>query len=508
MVTDHLLIRRAAVELDRSLARSRVRDVGIADDGAFALVAGGRGGPGRTLKVTPFGSPPLVWLEAHDEIALGPEPPWVRAVGRILRGLQIVRVQARPGDRLIRMLLEARSRFGVADRYTLVLELVPRFGNIVLLKDSTVIAAAKTFSPSGDGRHIELGEPYEEPPLGVRKAARVAVTPEIERAADGEGPVHVYRRGTEIVSVHLAPLERPEDATHATSATLLDVFREAAEQTRHRGGVAQLDRRRQSLLHALRARQAAIASQLGKLATREDELARRDELRRSGETIYSYLTQIPARVERFTPSDQPDIVIALDPELTAKENAARYFERYRKAESSFAHLGKRRTALETEAAELEQLLWEVERADASSLDEIAADLRGKPAPRVTRRITPVELPSGGRIYVGHSPRENVEITFRIGKPNDLWFHARNVPGAHVVLHSAGGREASPDDIAAAARLAAHHSRARSSSAVDVDYTARKYVRKQRDGAAGMVWYTNAKTIRVNPSQVSAERRFK
>jgi predicted ribosome quality control (RQC) complex YloA/Tae2 family protein len=220
------------------------------------------------------------------------------------------------------------------------------------------------------------------------------------------------------------------------------------------------------------------------------------------------LTQIPAGASRFTPRDQPDVEITLDSALSAKENAARYFERYRKAASSFAHLGKRRSSLESERAELEQLVWEVERADASSLIEIAADLRGKPAPRVVRRITPLELPSGGRVYVGHSPRENVEITFRIGKPNDLWFHARNVPGAHVVLQTTGSRDAPPEDIKEAARLAAYHSRARSSAAVDVDYTARKYVRKQRDGAAGMVWYTNAKTIRVNPSQPSAERPFK
>jgi predicted ribosome quality control (RQC) complex YloA/Tae2 family protein len=508
MVTDHLLIRRAAAELDRALARSRVRDLGITDDGAFAIVAGGRGGSGQTLNVLPFASPPLIWLEARDELSLSPEPPWVRAAGRAVRGLQIAEVRARPGDRLIRVVLEARSRFGVADRYTLVLELVPRFGNIVLLKDNTVVTAAKTFSPAGEGRRVEIGEPYEEPPLGVRKAARIQVTPELEAAADGSGPVHVYHRGSELTAVHLLPLAEDEGLTHSTSARVLDVFRDAAEQIRRRGGVAQLDRSRQSLLHSLRSRQSAIASQLESLGSREDELARRDELRQSGELIYAYLTQIPAGASRFTPPEQPGIEIALDPELTPKENAARYFERYRKAAAAFTHLGKRRAALQRENAEIEQLLWEVERADASALQEIAADLRGKPAPRVARRITAVELPSGTRIYVGHSPRENVEITFRIGKPNDLWFHARNVPGAHVVLHAAGGGEVSNEDIATAAQLAAYHSRARASAAVDVDYAARKYVRKQRDGAAGMVWYTNAKTIRVSPSQAPEERRFK
>ncbi|MGH7683972.1 MAG: NFACT family protein, partial [Vulcanimicrobiaceae bacterium] len=272
MVTDHLLIRRAAAELERALSRSRVRDLGIADDGAFAIVTGGRSGTGQTLKALPFSSPPLVWLEPPDELSLGPEPPWVRAAGRVLRGLQIAAIEARPGDRLIRIVLEARSRFGVPDRYTLLFELVPRFGNVVLLKDNTIVTAAKTFSPEGDGRRIEIGEPYEEPPLGVRKASWIAVTPELEQAASGALPVHVYRRNGAIVAVHLVPAADGKDLTHATSPSLLDVFREAAQQSRHDGGVAQLDRRRQSLQSALRSREAAIASQLATLATREVEL--------------------------------------------------------------------------------------------------------------------------------------------------------------------------------------------------------------------------------------------
>ncbi len=507
MVTDHLLIRRAAAELDRILAHTRVRDVGADDAGAVVLVFGGRGEADRALKVLPFASPPLVWLEAEGTLSLAPEPAWLRAAGRVLRGMQLASVEARPGDRLLRLVFQARSRFGVPDRYTLVLELVPRFGNVVLLKDGTVLAAAKTFSPTGAGRRIEIGRPYEEPPLGIQKTSRVAATPELERAAEGVGPVHVARRGGQIAAVHLLPPAASGDRGSSTSPSVLDAFAEAARELRHRGG-AQGDRRRPSLVRALQARRVSVASQLAALDARERELERRDELRRSGETIYAYLSQITPGTSRFVPADEPGLAVALDPVLSPKENAARYFERYRKAVASVAHLEKRRAALRQEAAELEQLLWEVERADAAALEEISDDLRGKPASLAKRRrIAAVELPSGGRVYVGRSPRQNAEITFRIAKPNDLWFHARNVPGAHVVLQAAG-RRASSDEIATAAQLAAYHSRAKGSAAVDVDYTARKHVRKQRDGAAGMVWYTNAKTIRVNPAQAREARLFK
>ena len=112
---------------------------------------------------------------------------------------------------------------------------------------------------------------------------------------------------------------------------------------------------------------------------------------------------------------------------------------------------------------------------------------------------------GARIYVGRSPRENVEVTFKIARPDDLWFHARGIPGSHVVLQTAPGSAPSADDLAAAADLAATHSKARNAPRVDIDYTERKYVRKQRDAGPGMVWYTNARTRVGRPTAAAPPR---
>ncbi|MBV8356094.1 MAG: DUF814 domain-containing protein, partial [Candidatus Eremiobacteraeota bacterium] len=187
----------------------------------------------------------------------------------------------------------------------------------------------------------------------------------------------------------------------------------------------------------------------------------------------------------------------------SKAEAAALFARYRKAQAALPRLAERTAVLERERAATEMLLWEAERADAPALAEIAADLHPKQpaAGRARRRaVTPVILPSGARIYVGRSPRDNVEITFSIARPDDLWFHARNVPGAHVVLVPASGSQARPQDIARAAELAAAHSRARASGKIEVDYTARKFVRKQRNAPPGMVWYTDFQTILATPRE--------
>jgi predicted ribosome quality control (RQC) complex YloA/Tae2 family protein len=104
--------------------------------------------------------------------------------------------------------------------------------------------------------------------------------------------------------------------------------------------------------------------------------------------------------------------------------------------------------------------------------------------------------------VGRSPRENVEVTFKIARPDDLWFHARGIPGSHVVLQSPPGTAPDDADLGAAADLAARHSRAALAPRVEIDFTERKYVRKQRDAAPGLVWYTNARSRTGRPEAVA------
>ena len=110
----------------------------------------------------------------------------------------------------------------------------------------------------------------------------------------------------------------------------------------------------------------------------------------------------------------------------------------------------------------------------------------------------MSLNDGGLEHAG----QNDEVTFRIARPDDLWFHARGMPGSHVVLQTPPGAGPAPDDLDAAADLAATHSKGRGAPRVDVDYTQRKHVRKQRDGGPGLVWYTNAQTCVGRPASSS------
>ncbi|HET6894760.1 MAG TPA: NFACT RNA binding domain-containing protein, partial [Candidatus Baltobacteraceae bacterium] len=191
-----------------------------------------------------------------------------------------------------------------------------------------------------------------------------------------------------------------------------------------------------------------------------------------------------------------------------KERAAGLFARYKKAAAAVSHLERRRGELTEALDDLSHLRWELERAGDSELDDAAEaieSLERKPqaaAKRaVSRKRKPLqfETPSGSRIYVGRTPLENAELTFRVARPDDLWFHVQNQPGAHVILQRHDREQPPDDDVMTAASLAALHSKAKNSPKVTVDYTHRKYVRKRPGAAPGLVFYTHPKSVYVSPA---------
>jgi len=109
----------------------------------------------------------------------------------------------------------------------------------------------------------------------------------------------------------------------------------------------------------------------------------------------------------------------------------------------------------------------------------------------------VDTPEGFTIWVGRNSRQNDLVTFGKGAPDDLWLHARGVPGAHVIIRSEG-RPVPDPVIRRAAELAAYFSAARAEGRVLVDVTARRYVRKIKGGRPGMVTYRNEQPIEVTP----------
>jgi predicted ribosome quality control (RQC) complex YloA/Tae2 family protein len=234
--------------------------------------------------------------------------------------------------------------------------------------------------------------------------------------------------------------------------------------------------------------------------------AQADALREAGDAIYAQLTEIAPGSSTLQTAQGREV--KLDPLLTAKENAAEYFRAYKKARSGLPRIATRLRELRANREYWEQLLWELARADGMAQAEQAvllgeiADAVGIKRQRTRKRRTAIQerrlsLSGGAVALVGRSPKENERLTFSVASPGDFWFHARGIPGAHVIVKT-GGSEITKEQIHEAAALAAGNSRASGAGYVEVDYTQRKHVRRHSSGRPGLVWYTDFASVRVRP----------
>lgn len=271
--------------------------------------------------------------------------------------------------------------------------------------------------------------------------------------------------------------------------------------------------RRARLVAEIDAARERLQRRVANLERQARDTASPEELRQKGELIYAYLWMIePGMDELVTPDG---LKIELDPNLSANDNAQAYFERYRKAQSAAEEIPRRLEATRQQLEYVEQLRLNAEQAE--SYDEIesvrmewqefAAQTQGvgtasrpggsRPA-QSARRPRRIDLDSGATIWIGRTGKQNDTVTFDIGLPTDLWLHARDMPGAHVILRPAPGREPSDRDVEIAASLAAYYSAGRSSGRVPIDVTERRNVRKIRGAGPGMVTYRGEYTIDVEP----------
>lgn len=302
----------------------------------------------------------------------------------------------------------------------------------------------------------------------------------------------------------LAGLE--EEATAGISA-VAELFYGATQ------GVIGHGQSRGRLLALLREERAKVAARRRALDEQLRAAAAAEAHREAGELIYAYLhTLRPGQASL----EIDGRTLALDPRLSGVENAQAAFERYRRAKAAAANLPELAAAADLEAAYLDQLLAFAELA--GSLEEIQAleaewraHARGPAAAgaRKAGREQPARGPRrlrtvrGDGILIGRNGRQNDQATFDLAGPNDLWLHARGLPGSHVILQWRAGAE--ERFVAAAAQLAAYYSPARGATAVEVDVTERRHVRKIKGAPPGLVTYRQEYTVRVAPADEAALR---
>ncbi|MDR2005657.1 MAG: NFACT family protein [Acidaminococcales bacterium] len=266
------------------------------------------------------------------------------------------------------------------------------------------------------------------------------------------------------------------------------------------------------LLKFVKNEEARTEKKLALLAEEYKNAANAEDFKNVADNLMERLYLLKKGMERYAFTDTGTgrpIEASLKAGLSPAENAQRYYKLYNKAKRAAGNLEQQTAEGENLLEYLAGVRFSIENAQsADELSEIKNELAAgglwKEKTAKTAKLPPssplkIKLASGACVFVGKNNRQNDLLTFKIARAGDIWLHAKNIPGSHVILQC-GGKAADDDDLAAAAHLAAWFSKARASSGVPVDYVARRHVRKPAGGKPGFVLYENQKTLQITANE--------
>ena len=234
-----------------------------------------------------------------------------------------------------------------------------------------------------------------------------------------------------------------------------------------------------------------------------DDTKKRDKFKIYGELLHTYGYQIEAgakstEVDNYYTGEK--LTIPLDTELTPMDNAKKYFDKYGKLKRTYEALLKLTEETKEEVEHLESVLLSLDMALLEEdLTEIKEELiesgyirrkGGNKKTKITSKPYHYVSSDGFHIYVGKNNLQNEELTFKFAEGGDWWFHAKGIPGSHVIV-KANGKELPDATFEEAGRLAAYFSKGREQDKVEIDYVEKKHVKKPAAAKPGfVVYYTN------------------
>ncbi|MCY0878033.1 MAG: NFACT RNA binding domain-containing protein [Firmicutes bacterium] len=453
-----------------------------------------------------------------DTRVADPRPvPWLER----LTPFTITEISVPPLERVMYLTIQHRDEWDALHHGTLVVELAGHLTNLIWLDDEgRVVEAWRKVPPGRPGRAIWPKEPYAPPPS--RQPANALSDPRawpplartwVEDGGSWEklrqdfaegflGPAFQWLTDRGEPDLWVYPLLGAE-------AQPVDDLERGLDRVFRQRETARWERElRQQLLAQIDRRDAILRE---KLAQAENDL-REDwrQYQRLGDLWLAYqyaFSPSPEPASLTVPDEEGQLVtLTLNPGESPLERAQAAYRQHKKVKARHQALSQLIPAYRAELADLAALRRTA--LDPHPLswyrDALKRQVRAAGNEAGAGPFRRFQSLNGVEILVGRNREENQELTFRTAKPDDLWFHAKQVPGSHVILRC--GRT-NPDlqDILDAATLAVFFSSAHASSHVPVDYTRRKYVRKRPHAEPGAVLYRMEKTLYITPEPDRLQR---
>ncbi|VJZ83230.1 fibronectin/fibrinogen binding protein [Streptococcus pneumoniae] len=466
---------------------------------------------------------------------------FIMVLRKYLQGALIESIEQVENDRIVEMTVSNKNEIGDHIQATLIIEIMGKHSNILLVDKSShkILEVIKHVGFSQNSyRTLLPGSTYIAPPsteslnpftIKDEKLFEILQTQELtaknlQSLFQGLGRDTANELERILVSEKLSafrnffnqetkpcltetsfspvPFANQVGEPFANLSDLLDTYyKDKAERDRVKQQASELIRRVENELQKNR----------HKLKKQEKELLATDnaeEFRQKGELLTTFLHQVPNDQDQVILDNyyinQP-IMIALDKALTPNQNAQRYFKRYQKLKEAVKYLTDLIEETKATILYLESVETVLNQAGLEEIAEIREELiqtgfiRRRQREKIQKRKKLEQyLASDGKtiIYVGRNNLQNEELTFKMARKEELWFHAKDIPGSHVVI--SGNLDPSDAVKTDAAELAAYFSQGRLSNLVQVDMIEVKKLNKPTGGKPGFVTYTGQKTLRVTP----------
>ena len=479
------------------------------------------------------------------------EPPmFCMLLRKHIEGGFIEKVEQIEMERIIAFTISSKNEIGDPITRTLIVEIMGRHSNAMLLdEEGKIIDSLKHLPPALNSyRTVLPGQQYVTPPAQNKLNAYTANQTEMEQIIQsvtepkeivqtfaGFSPLHaaemlIRHQNGEPFEQFLDAIEQaaqptylesngkvyfsPATLTHLSgqvetfdslSALLDRVFFARAERDRVKQQAGDLERWLTNEIDKLKLK-------LKKLQKDYEQASKLDQFQLYGELLMANIYQFEkgaetVKVQNYYSEELEEITISISPRKTPIENAQSYFSKYNKAKNALIKIEEQKDKTNDDITYFEMLAQQVQQASPADIEEIREELaeggflrlRTAKKKKKPTKPTPEKFmsTSGIEISVGKNNKQNDFLTFKIARKDEVWLHTKDIPGSHVVIHSA-----QPDEqtIKEAAMLSAYFSKARESSSVPVDYTEIRHVKKPSGAKPGFVIYFEQKTVFVTPDE--------
>lgn len=557
MSFDGVFTRAMVNELNRELENGRIGKVHQPFQHEIILTVRANR---KNKRVLLSAHPSYARLQVIEDSLSNPDsaPNFCMVLRKKLEGAIIEEIRQLGNDRIVIFSFRNFDELGDQQQLELIIELMGRHSNIFLIdKESRVIIDCLKHVPfyQNSFRPLHPGVTYQLPPHQDRSDLFALEPQEIENLVAQFDPEVPLRNSLQKTFQGLGSDSAQEIAHYATKehavSTGIQLFKERlgavaptltneSERKQHftpfpfetLTGEKQSFASLSQLLDAYYAEKATrdrihqVASDLLQIVSTERkknqlklqkldqtllETEKADVYRIKGEILTAYLHQFEKGqnevvLNNFYDDEQP-IAITLNPSLTPSQNAQKYFSKYQKLTTAVNHVNEQIRQTHAENEYLETIETQIQLSDPQDLEEIKDELSEsgylKRKQSLKHKKKKASKPhrfrstDGTSILVGKNNLQNDQLTLKTSKKSDIWLHAKNIPGSHVIIESNNPSEGT---LLEAAKIAAYYSKFQNSANVPVDYVAVKQIRKPNGAKPGFVIYEGQRTVYVTPDK--------